>query len=856
MAVPCAEDVHLPVALIARGPREALRRAERALSGTPDAGTRSTALRIMGLARRELGETEAARALLRRSAAVAERAGLAESAAHARASHQGLRALRGESGVAGASLDRLTATTKSAATLTLVHRGVAAAQRGRFDSAVTSFDSAHELLLPRSDDRVLAGLLSNRGLALLYSGRLSEAATDLRHALALAEEHSLGYLRGVTQQNLGCLAVRNGDIAQAVAQFTTAATLVPASRRAALALDHAEALLAAGMAREAARLLSAAPAAGNTTASAAADEAIAQLLKARIHLRAGQRDAALAQARRVRSGSAPDSLWARLARRVERAAVAMPGDHAPLAPEDHRTTTAALRSGAGIVDSVPDAGSSSTGTATATGSGPAAPTVAGAERVRAHCVTAAPVGPPSLADPEPRYRAALRALAGHDHRGAHRALLSAPSRPGPPATTPHLELQAHAHTQEREVANAGTEIALRAGDTATALHWIEYGRALSPLPERCRDASWTRLLERCRAAHARASAGDDDALDELRRLAPQLGGAQWHRACARPGAPSAPHAPATAELAAALGDRAFVCFARTHREAVGITLVDGVARAHPLGPPADIADAAAKLLLAARSAPFGPAARGSGVAGPAAHLERLLVAPVAAAVGSRPLVIAPAPYAQDLPWGMLEGLSGRAVTVVPSGRAWLDCRRRAAASDQGTRKMLLAAGPGLDGAAAEVRSLRQRYPDSTVLVGPEARVPDVLGELDHCGVAHLSAHGYAPAGTPMLSGLTLADGPLFAYDLERLSRTPALTVLSSCWGGRSQAAPGGFPLGLGTALLAAGGATVVAGVLPVSDHKTAAVMAGFHDALAAGAPPAQAVATHLAGSGFVCFGAG
>ncbi|RNL87438.1 CHAT domain-containing protein [Halostreptopolyspora alba] len=461
-----------------------------------------------------------------------------------------------------------------------------------------------------------------------------------------------------------------------------------------------------------------------------------------------------------------------------------------------------------------------------------------------------------MTGPDPRYGAALRALAGHDHRRAHRALLDVPTRNGPPATPPHLELQAHARAQEREIAGAGAEIALREGEADTALRWVEYGRALALATVRCHDTTWSRLLERCRAAHARASAGDDDALDELRRLAPRLGGAQWHHTCSRPDAPTAPYVPTPAELAAALGERAFVCFTRTPNEAAAITLVDGVIRAHPLPPPADIADASAKLLHAARSEAVSPDTRARGVARPAARLERLLLAPVAATIGDRPVVIAPAPYAQDLPWGLLPSLVGRAVTVAPSGRAWFDCHHRPVPDHQGTRPVLLAAGPGLDGATAEVRSLRQRYPGSTVLTGHRARVPEVLRTLDRSAVAHLSAHGNVAVGTPMLSGLTLADGPLFAYDLERLSRAPGLTVLSSCWGGRSQAAPGGFPLGLGTALLAAGGTTVVAGVLPVGDSETVPAMAGFHDALAAGESPARAVATHLAGSGFVCLGAG
>lgn len=63
-----------------------------------------------------------------------------------------------------------------------------------------------------ADEQLLCGLLSNRGLALMYSERFGEARHDLERARSIAEERTLTYLHGVTVQNLGCLAVRNGDV--------------------------------------------------------------------------------------------------------------------------------------------------------------------------------------------------------------------------------------------------------------------------------------------------------------------------------------------------------------------------------------------------------------------------------------------------------------------------------------------------------------------------------------------------------------------------------------------------------------------------------------------------------------------
>lgn len=66
------------------------------------------------------------------------------------------------------------------------------------------------------------------------------------------------------------------------------------------------------------------------------------------------------------------------------------------------------------------------------------------------------------------------------------------------------------------------------------------------------------------------------------------------------------------------------------------------------------------------------------------------------------------------------------------------------------------------------------------------------------------------------------------------------------------------PLGMTTALLAAGAGTVIASVTRVGDDASMGIMAALHGALARRMPPASALASALAGqgTGFVCFGAG
>ncbi len=178
---------------------------------------------------------------------------------------------------------------------------------------------------------------------------------------------------------------------------------------------------------------------------------------------------------------------------------------------------------------------------------------------------------------------------------------------------------------------------------------------------------------------------------------------------------------------------------------------------------------------------------------------------------------------------------------------------------------MLAAGPRLQHADAEIDALATRYPDAIRLAGPDATVPAVTAALDGAGVAHLAAHGRLRTDNPLFSALEFADGPLTVHDLERLAEPPGLVVLSACDAGRSDVLPGDELLGLASALLAMGTRTLVAAVLPVDDEVTGELMVGLHRHLAEGTGPAVALAAARAelpperarrAAGFLCFGAG
>jgi len=153
---------------------------------------------------------------------------------------------------------------------------------------------------------------------------------------------------------------------------------------------------------------------------------------------------------------------------------------------------------------------------------------------------------------------------------------------------------------------------------------------------------------------------------------------------------------------------------------------------------------------------------------------------------------------------------------------------------------------------------------ATVLSGKAATAAAALSALDGTALAHVACHGRFRADSPLFSSLELADGPLNVHDLQRLRRAPEIIVLSSCDVALSERHPGDELLGLAAALLAMGTRTIVASVVPVPDAAARKLMLAFHRELAAGAPPATALARAQAGlqrrsaalAGFVCLGTG
>jgi CHAT domain-containing protein len=207
---------------------------------------------------------------------------------------------------------------------------------------------------------------------------------------------------------------------------------------------------------------------------------------------------------------------------------------------------------------------------------------------------------------------------------------------------------------------------------------------------------------------------------------------------------------------------------------------------------------------------------------------------------------------------LLPRLAGRPVVVSPSATAWLaaSTRRR-----QRRSAVVAIAGPHLDRGAQEVKGVGQVWPDAVVHTDHLAERRQLTKAMATANLVHIAAHGVHQTENPLFSSLRLADGELFAHELDQAGRAPEHVVLSACELGLATIRPGDEALGLTSVLLHLGTRSVVAGVARVGDDIAAETMAAYHRELARGKDSATALATALAANDadhpapFVCFGA-
>ena len=872
------------------------------------------ALRALGLAHSRLGNLSEARSTLRRAVSLGDRRGFPVRAAQARISLLVILSEAGNTQAALAEAARAEAALIGVPDGELdlarlrVNLGLVLQRTGRTAEALACYGAAEHTLREHNDTRWEILMLNPRGCMLAYRGDHDAAGRDLRRAAQLAAENGYELLHHAALHNLGFAALRAGDLPRALRVLHDALTIAERLGKPTelILADRADALLAAGLAEEA-RQYAEQAAEGHTRNGFALNATEALLSAANAALAAGDAAAATehAHAARVAFTRQRRPGFASYARFVEHAARFTTGERSIRILRD-LVRNAEQLDRAGWLVTPQESKLFAARTALAIGRR------TDAAELFTQVSASRKSGPARLRIVGWEAEAALREAQG-DRAAAGRAVTRGLRVVADYAgTLGATDLRAGAAMLGAELAQTGLRLALSGGSSRQVLVRAEQWRAATLRRRPVRppdDAAFAARLGRLRAVAAQIAedglAGKNvRGLQDTRvRLEQEVKELARHA----PGGEYAPEPPLDlAALSERLGERALVEYVRVQDTLHAVSLVDGRARHHNLGSYKTVLSESDSLRFS-----LGRMARqyGSPAVQQAAHaaftyarakLDDALVRPLAKLIGDRPLVLVPTGSLHALAWPVLPSLTGRELTVAPSARSWLTAasgqadaapqpksRPKPPANSNGHtpahtpdpshknghghgphhspghahgEQVVLAYGPGLPHAEAEIGELAQRYPLAKPFGGADATAQAVAEALDGAQLAHIAAHGRFRSDNPLFSSLELADGPLTVYDLEGLRQAPATLVLSACETALSGIRPGDELMGVASAVFALGTRTLIASVAPVGDAETRALMNVFHAELAVGRSPTHALISAQRAvpdaRGFVCFGAG
>ncbi|MGY1617399.1 CHAT domain-containing protein [Geodermatophilus sp. SYSU D00691] len=837
----------------------------------------STAERAVGVADMNLNRLDDAIGHLRAAVTAGNRAGSRRRVGEARMSLASALVLRGRPAQASRTIASAVEDLEGLqAARAGVQRAAILQELGRDDAALDQVRRVLPVLRRAGDAEWAVRALSNRSL--LHAARRSfrAAEADLLEARRLCLEHDLELPAAIAEQNLGCVRAQRGDVPAALRSFDAAEEryrtfgLVEPS----LLVDRAQVLLSV-------RLLDEARAAAEGAVAAYREQhrgvhlPEAQLLVSTVALVQGDTGTAREIAAEALRG------FRRLGRPGSAALARYAGIQALVAEAPEAVPPARL---ARVAAELEEAGWQVPALEARVAAGRLALDAGKTAAARRHLAVASDARRSGPADARSRAWLAEALLRRADgRRAAARAALRAGLRivEDHQATLGTTELRAHVSVHRGALARCGLRMALEDRDPHRALWWAERGRAsalqIRPVrppedPVLARDLADLRTTM-AEIDEARAEGQPDQALvarqvqlerrirDRCRTLEARSGRRP------RPGR-------SVEEVVDRLGDGALVEYVEIDGDLHAVTAAGGRVRLHGLGSARPVREALAHVAFALRrlAAPRpGPDDGRSDAAAAvlrraAGGVDDLLLRPLRGEVGDRPLVVVPPGALQSLPWSALPSCQGRPVVVSPSAALWHQAVSRP--SPPAGSPVVVVAGPGLPGATAEAAAVARLHAGSLLLTGAAATTAAVAAHLDGAGLVHLAAHGRLRSDNPSFSSLVLADGPLTVYDVERLASAPHSVVLAACDTGRPHVVAGEEILGFGAALLGGGTATLVAPVVPVPDAATAALMRDYHEGLAAGRRPAEALAAVQArfGSGdlhgwatavaFVCLGAG
>jgi tetratricopeptide (TPR) repeat protein len=415
-----------------------------------------------------------------------------------------------------------------------------------------------------------------------------------------------------------------------------------------------------------------------------------------------------------------------------------------------------------------------------------------------------------------------------------------------------LDLRTASAVHGVALARLGLDVALRSGSPAEVFAFVERSRAVSTRLSQVRPPSDERtgeLLAMLRQVEedARGLSGDPAAADTLARLRGR--GAQLQREIrARAWEVESDHrspVEAAARLGpvrAAAGDRAFATFARHRGRWVAVVAAGRRAELRDLAAVAEVDELVRRvradldaLAMPRLPEPLLRAVRAS-VTTTLARLDDLLVRPLR--IGDRSLVVSCSGSLAVLPWSLLPSRFGLPVVVTPSATGWL----RSQAPRESDPSVVSVSGPDLHGSELEAQRVADAWAHARVVTGDLATVATVKAALERADVVHVAAHGTHRQDSPLFSSLRLADGQLYAHELDAESHIASFVALSACEAGLSTVRPGDEGLGLTNVLLQLGTRAVLAGVARVRDDVAAEVMRKVHHGLASGVDSAGALA--------------
>ena len=829
----------LPLAM--SRPHDALLAARSVLASRPSAYDASLAHHAIGIVLRDHGNLPGAIAELRKGARVARVSGRPEREVDVRASLGTALALAGRTQQGLALLDQaVQASHGGHAGRVLMRRAHVFWDVGRFHDAYKDLGRALPYLRRAGDTVWEARSLMLRAYVFLGLGLPGRAAADFARAeeLFATSEQELEYAK--SRHNRGVTALSRGDLPEALAYFDEAEgrydalgeTLVE------LAIDRCSALLAAGLAGEAAQETETALSRLPSEGGIAYRKAELLFAAATAALAAGRPADARQRARQARRQFQTQrrALWEARASLVLAEARYAAGEYSPALlryAEEVAARLEASRAGEAM-----QAHLLAGRIALSRGS------VAIADPHLERAATSRRRGPPL-----PRSVAWLARALQADARGNTRATVLACAR-GLDALEEHqmrlgaTELRAYGTAHGSELATLAQHDALKRGDVRRLLYWSERWRATAlaarsaPIRE---DKELAAELEALRSVSRRLgetemAASRRNALERERR---RLEAAVQARTRRQPGS----HKPGEGgfdldELFDELGPNTLIELV-TVDSVLHVIIVKGRrVRLHTVGniPERDVQMTRFVLRRLAHrpSQPEGELMLNHA----GTRLESALLGDMAAELGDGPIVVIPPGRLAAVPWTLMPSLRDRVVTVAPSASTWLRARRMRPPSP---RRVALVVGPGLATMGAEVAPLRSRYPEAVVHGHGSATADHVLSALDGAWLAHIAAHSTFRADNPMFSSILLDDGPLTVHDFERLGRAPYQMVLAGCDSG--VAAPVGADelLGLVSSLGPLGAAGIVASVVPVNDVAAVPLMLALHDALQRGATLPEAL---------------